>query len=586
MNPIKQKLEEILSQAVKEIYDIEIDINLSKPPKKELWDYAFWVFLIAKETKKSPNEICETLKQKLDNNSSFASLEIAWPFLNIRLSFEFYTNIFLNSNILEIPQVWNWKKVVVDYIGTNVWKVLHIWHMCTPNNWQVFVNLFNKLGYEVVSDSHLWDWGIIFGKLILAYKMWWDENELKNDTVEYLHKLYIKITSESENDETIEEKTRNEFKSLSEWNPESVELWKNFTRYSIDAMQTQLDRLWVKAQYDIWESFYEGLWLPKMWDFPDLTYNMKDIVKELIQKWIATQNEDGSVWVIFDEQTKIPSCILQKRDWTHGYLASDLACIKYRMQNWNPEKIIYFVDQRQQLHLKQVFEISKNAWWIKNNDKETELFHAYNWFVSLKDGAMSSRKWNIIKLWDLLDEAESRAKKIILEKREDILEDELNDLSKIIWIWAIKYWYLSKSRTTDLVFDWDEFMTFEWNSFPFVSYSYVRALNILKNSNIDLDKIINSNSWKLSDQSEIDLLIELSDFKNTLLECDKNYLSHNLVNYWYNLTKKFNSYYAKVNIINIENDDDKLLKLKLVHSFSNVIETIFDILSIKLPKKM
>lgn len=586
MNPIKQKLEEILSKAVKEIYGIEIDINLSKPPKKELWDYAFWVFLIAKETKKSPNEICETLKQNLDNNSNFSSLEIAWPFLNIRLSFDFYTNTFLNTDILELPQIWAWKKVVVDYIWTNVWKVLHIWHMCTPNNWQVFVNLFKKLGYEVIWDSHLWDWGIIFGKLILAYKMWWDENELKNDTVEYLHKLYIKITSQSEIDETIEEKTRNEFKLLSEWNPESVELWKNFTRYSIDAMQTQLDRLWVKAQYDIWESFYEGLWLPKMWDFPDLTYNMKDVVKELIQKWIATQNDDGSVWVIFDEKTKIPSCILQKRDWTHGYLASDLACVKYRMQNWSPEKIVYFIDQRQQLHLKQVFEISKNAWWIDNNEKQTELFHAYNWFVSLKDWAMSSRKWNIIKLWDLLDEAESRAKKIILEKREDITNEELNELSKIIWIWAIKYGYLSKSRTTDLVFDWDEFMTFEWNSSPFVSYSYVRSLNILKNSNISFDEIITHNSWTLTDQSEIDLLIDLCEYKNMVLDCEKNYLSHNLVNYAFNLTKKFNSYYAKVNIINTDNVENKILKLKLVYSFSKVIENIFEILSIKLPEKM
>lgn len=586
MNTIKQKLEELISTKIKDLYNIDCEVNLTTPPKKEMGDYAFWVFLIAKELKKSPLEICNELKEWLSNNQNLSSVEIAWPFLNIRLSFNFYTNIFLESDFSKIPNIWNWKNIVVDYIWTNVWKVLHIWHMCTPNNWQVFVNLFKKLWYNVIWDSHLWDWGIIFWKLILAYKMWWDENELKNDTVEYLHKLYIKITSESEVDETIEEKTRNEFKLLSEWNPESVELWKNFTRYSIDAMQTQLDRLWVKAQYDIWESFYEGLWLPKMWNFPDLTYNMKDIVKELIEKWIATQNDDWSVWVIFEESTKIPSCILQKRDWTHGYLASDLAWVKYRMQNWNPEKIIYFVDQRQQLHLKQVFEISKKAWWLDKKDSSTQLFHAYNWFVSLKDWAMSSRKWNIIKLWDLLDEAESRASKIILEKREDISKDELNELSKIIWIWAIKYWYLSKSRTTDLVFDWDEFMTFEWNSAPFVSYSYVRALNILKNSNIDLETIKNHKTWLLNNQAEIDLLIDLSDFNTILQESANNYFSHNLVNYAYNLTKKFNWYYSKVNIINTTDLDDKILKLKLVLTFKNIIEEIFDIVAIKLPKKM
>jgi arginyl-tRNA synthetase len=196
-----------------------------------------------------------------------------------------------------------------------------------------------------------------------------------------------------------------------------------------------------------------------MEDYPDLSSSMKDVVTELIAKNIATKNEDGSVGVVFPDEMNIPSCILQKRDGTHGYLASDLASVKYRMDNWNPKKILYFVDVRQQLHLKQAFVISKMAGWI--NASTTEITHAHNGFISLKDGAMSTRKGKIIKLEKLLDEAEKKAAEIIQAKRDDISGDALESLSRIIGVGAIKYGYLKKSRTSDSIFDWDEYMSFE-----------------------------------------------------------------------------------------------------------------------------
>jgi arginyl-tRNA synthetase len=354
-------------------------------------------------------------------------------------------------------------------------------------------------------------------------------------------------------------------------------------------MQVQLNRLHIKPDYNIWESFYEWLWLPKMEDFPDLKDNMKSIVKELIKKWIATKNDDNSVWVVFDEELKIPSCILQKRDWTHGYLASDLAAIKYRIQNWNPEKIVYFVDSRQQLHLRQAFLIANLAGWIKN----TELFHAFNWFISLKDWAMSTRKWRIIKLDKLLDEAELRAKKIILEKRDDINWNELKELSKIIWIWAIKYGYLKKNRETDVVFDWDEFMSFEWNSGPYIQYAYVRSRRILEKSKINfslfqgeypkeegLEKVYFEYS------EEIELIKILSNYKSVLENTTKNNSPHILCKYSFELTKTFNSFYNNVHILNEEDENKKIIRLKLIELFWEVLKDSFKMLGIDMPDKM
>lgn len=581
---MEKKILEILKWTIKDNYDITInDLKIGIPPKNMFWDYSFNAWILSWFLKKNPSIIASELKWFLEEswNDLINSSEISWSYLNIEINQNIYTDIFLdlynNRNNL-IKNIWNNKTIIIDYIGVNVWKPLHIWHICTPNIGQTIINIYKKLGYKVISDSHIWDWGIIFWKLITSYKLWWDENKLKENAVDYLFKLYVKITSEIEKDELLEERIRDEFKLLSKWVPESVDLWSKFTKYSILKMDENLNRLNVKADYNIWESFYEWLWLPKNENYPDLRFNMTEIVKELIEKWIATKNDDGSVWVIF-ENDKLPSCILQKSNGTHGYLASDLACIKYRALNWNPEKIIYFVDIRQKLHFEQAFEISKNAWWVNNS----ELIHAYNWFISWKDWAFSTRKWNIIKLDELLDEAELRAKNIILEKRDDLDDSELKNLSKIVWIGAIKYWQLKKSRESDTIFDWDEFMSFEGNSGPYIQYAYVRSRRILENFNWDIDVY---NWWVFSLKEEIDLVKKLSQYNSVILETvDKNF-PHILCKYCYELTKLFNSFYNNVHILNEIDEDKKLLRLKLINLFGYIIKEAFGLLSIDMPERM
>lgn len=291
--------------------------------------------------------------------------------------------------------------------------------------------------------------------------------------------LYQRVTKIIDEDEThtIEDACRKEFKILTEGNPESVKLWKWFTEISIQGIEKQLDILNIHATYNIGESFYEGLGLPTLNDeiYPPLTYGMKSIVSELIQKGIATKNDDGSVGVVFPEETKIPSCVLQKKDGTGLYLTSDLAAIKYRLTNgWNPSKIIYSVDVRQQLHLRQAITIAKMAW--PELVKDTELFHAFNGFIKLKEGAMSTRKGTLIYLDKLIDEGFSRTKAIIEEKGQSLSDKDIQAIS----IGAIKYSYLAQDREKDVVFDWDKALSFEGNSGPYIQYSYVRAKNIVE----------------------------------------------------------------------------------------------------------
>jgi arginyl-tRNA synthetase len=223
------------------------------------------------------------------------------------------------------------------------------------------------------------------------------------------------------------------------------------------------------------------------------------------------------------------------------------------------------------------------AWWVE----KTELFHAANWFISLKDWAMSTRKWRIIKLDKLLDEAEERARKIILEKRDDISWDELNSLSKIIWIGAIKYWYLKKNRETDVIFDWDEFMTFEGNSGPYIQYAYVRSRRILENYWKDVS--FNFEEQKnecFSSSEEIELIKMISKYSEILNNTSKTNSPHILCKYSFELTKVFNSFYNNIHILNEEDENKKINRLRLVELFWNILNDSFNILGIEMPDKM
>ena len=577
-----KKLIIYLQKVIQDTFGVKIDdVVLSQPPKKDMGDFALGGFQLSRELKKSPMEIVWELEKAIqeDNQGIIEKVIVEWPYLNIFLAGGSYFWDFVSSFNEEEKQE---KKgtIIVDYIGANVGKPLHIGHMCTPNQGQAIINIYKKLWYQVISDSHIGDWGIIFGKLITAYKKYGKEAELHKDAVEHLFQLYVRISNEAEKDEFFDQEFRDEFRKLSSGDTSSVKLWSEFTKYSIESMRKQLSRINVQPDYDIWESFYEGIGLPKMGDYPDLKHSMKEIVEEMIEKGIAVRNNDNSVGVEFDEELKIPSCILQKRDGTHGYLASDLATIKYRMENWSPEKIIYSVDVRQQLHLRQVFIIAKKAGWLWS----TELTHAHNGFISLKDGAMSTRKGRIIKLDDLLDEAEKRASAIILEKRDDISGEELRKFSRIIGIGAIKYGYIKRSRESDVVFDWDEFMTFEWNSAPYIQYAYVRSKNIL-NKVESLQDIsgISDVSWS---RYFVDLMKTLSGYREALEKSATTYHPHVLAQYCYTLTKSFNAFYHEETVLQEENEDYKKAKIFVVQKFSETLKDAFEVLGIEMPEKM
>jgi arginyl-tRNA synthetase len=594
-----KNLQSIISAHIDALYsDISFSPTLSAPPKVEHGEYCFGVFTLAKPLGKSPAQIAEEIANMLrEDTTHFTQVNVIGGYVNLSCTAKVWMDIL--SQAENTQQEKKNETIVVDYIGANAGKPLHIGHICTPSVGQAICNIYRHLGYDVIGDSHFGDWGGIFGKLIYQWKK---QSSHTETSLPYLVGLYQEFhINPTEQDELW---AREEFKKITEWDHENTELWKEFTAISLTEIEKKLKLLNVEATYNIGESFYEWLSLPRPnnEDYPDLEFTMKDIVRELIEKWVATQNEDGSVGVVFPEETKIPSCVLQKKDGTGLYLTSDLAAIKYRMTNgWNPSKIIYCVDVRQQLHLRQAIWIARKAWGLEN----IELFHAFNGFIKLKEGAMSTRHGTVIFLEDLITEGEERTSKLLAEKwrtGDNALSAE--DIEAIT-IGAIKYSYLSQDREKDVTFDWDKALSFEWNSGPYIQYACVRAAKVAGIRHPELRP--KKYPWGTKDpesqkhgffvpQNDEPLILSPYDTAliRTLAEMEAKiqttadtYKPHTLALYCYDLAVCFNSFYVHTPKILEETDTNlRNLRLHLCRLTAEKLTLGFDLLAIQMPSEM
>lgn len=629
----------LITSTLGSLYNSDYTPEISVAPKPELGEYCINVFPLAKTTGKAPNLISEEVATELAKHTDvFVSTSATGGYVNFFLTDTIWTSLFSTLDNASDKTLTHPETMVVDYIGANVGKPLHIGHICTPSIGQVICNTYRHLGYRVIGDSHFGDWGGIFGKLIYAwndlfvllpneydkelnvemhkrnihFKQWskeeqtsWKEQKLNNNWVKLLLALYARfhvspLVNTPEEAEKIREEwdlwARLEFQYLSgigidlsnpeelKHHEENVELWKRFTSISITETEKKLDLLNVHATYNIGESFYEWLGLPRPngEDYPDLEFNMKSIVAELIEKWVATQNEDGSVGVVFSEESKIPSCILQKKDGTWLYLTSDLAAIKYRLTNgWNPTKLIYSVDVRQQLHLKQAFTIAKMAWpelteWV-------EFFHAFNWFIKLKEGAMSTRHGTVIFLDKLIEEGNERTAQILEEKWRTGEKSLSPKDIQAITVAAIKYSYLAQDREKDVTFDWDKALAFEGNSGPYIQYAYVRAKKILP---VGFSKKVGSSGLKLSTHDKA-LIQSIAGFSDAVDTTAKTYKPHHIALYAYSLAVTFNGFYVHTpKILEEENTELREFRLALVHETTQTLAKAFDLLGIEMPSEM
>ncbi len=571
-------LREALSQYLKKTNkDCSSDVfQFTIPPDHKFGDICINIFPAVKATKTPPPILAQEVLDFMKNEKYVTDGNIQGGFVNLSLIDDFYTKE-LTSWTLPVFEKKN-EKIIIDYMGANIGKPLHIGHLCTPLFGQATINLLRLMGYEVTADMHQGDWGGIFGKLITGWKYFGDEDAFQKDPVHHLLEIYVAITEKTEKEPDIEQECRDAFRLLSEGDEASVKLWQQFTDKSLAGVRTVMSEFGVHPDIWIGESFYEWIDLPKLGNWPDLTpdNSMSAVVDELIKKWIATKNEDESVGVVFPKESKLPSCILQKRDGTHGYLASDLAAIKYRLKNWSPSRIVYFVDNRQALHFRQLFATATKTWL---DGKNTELTHAGNGFVSLPDGAMSTRHGRVIFLKDLIGESFDRVKKI-LEARERTLSD--ND-TKAVALGAIVYSFLSQDRERDWIFEWDKVLAFEGNSGPYLQYTYVRWKKILDEIGETEAKDVATETLTSFDR---DIVLDILSFNELFIACGETYKFHLLIAHIATMTRHLNALYVNTPKLKETPENERVARIKIIRTSLEIIRYTATILGMPLPEEM
>lgn len=552
--------------------------KIEQPKEESHGDYASNILLVAgKKLGKPPKDLYEDLLKNLERPQYIKKIDFAEPgFINFTLSASWLKTKL--SEILQFKEKFGGsdqnkeRTTIVEYSSPNIAKPLGIHHLLSTIIGQAILNIYNFLGFTHVAINHIGDWGTQFGKLLYAYKTWGEKEKIEQNPIEELLKLYVKFHDEAEQNPSLEDHAREEFKKLEEGDKENKRLWEWFVAVSLkDIEKTYAELGWIHFDHFQGESFYND--------------KMDAVLKEGKEKKIFIKGEGGAYIVKFENE-KLPPYLVQKSDGTTLYSTRDLAAVKYRLQTWHPDKIIYVVDRAQELHFRQLFETVKLLGWLQAEEKPVEIVHVSFGRMNFTDEKMSTRKGNIIRLVEVLKEAEQRALRIAEEKSSELKEKEKLEAAHAIGVSAVKYNILSQNRLTDITFDWDKMLTLEGNSAPYLQYTAARARSILRKADEKNFKPGLENDYILTSPLEINVAKALSKFEEAVVEAAKEYKPNLLCNYLYDLAQKFNSFYNEIPVLQSETDIEREGRLALTAATLQILENGLKLLGIEIPERM
>ena len=562
---IAKKIGEISNIDSKNIYDF-----IETPPNKEMGDYAFPCFKLAKELKKAPQIIANDLKEQLVfENNEITKIDIAGGYLN------FYVNeqMLISTVLKEIEKskenygssnVKKKKNIVIDYSSPNIAKPFHIGHLRTTVIGNSIYKIYKFLGYNCIGVNHLGDWGTQFGKLIEGYKRWGEEYNIEENPIDELTKIYIRINNLCKEDESVLNDCRNNFKKLEDGDEYCTKLWKKFRDLSIKEFQRVYDMLDIHFDSLNGEAFYAD--------------KMAEVV-QILEKTGKLVESEGARIIDLSDKNMAP-CIIGKTNGSTTYATRDLAAIMYRAREYDYDKNIYVTSYEQILHFKQVFEVAK---LLGLDEKYTDnLIHVPFGMIQSKDGRMSTREGNVIKLEDLLNEAVSRVETIIDAKNPN-LEDK-KEIAKKIGIGAVIFNDLYNSRIKDEVFDWDTMLNFNGETGPYIQYIYVRTKSVLDKSGY-VPKLESINFEKLQDKKSLEIVKLIYNFGEIVKQAAEKYEPYILARYLISLAQAFSSFYNENKIIG-EEQQVQDARLYLTYATGLVLEKGANLLGIKMPQKM
>ncbi|MFQ0991844.1 arginine--tRNA ligase [Gilliamella apicola] len=575
---IQQLLTQRVSQAmILAGADNNCDALIKQSAKVQFGDYqANGIMATAKKLGMPPRALAEKVLQHLDIDDIADKVEIAGPgFINIFLKNSWIAEqneIALSSDKLNITLPAKPQTIVVDYSAPNVAKEMHVGHLRSTIIGDASVRVLSFLGHKVIRANHVGDWGTQFGMLI-AYleKM---QNEHANDMeLSDLESFYRAAKKHYDEDEAFAEKARNYVVKLQGGDEYCRDMWRKLVDITMTQNIATYKRLNVTLTVEdtMGESIYNSM--------------LPGIVADLKQKKLAVESE-GAIVVFLDEyknkEGEPMGVIIQKRDGGYLYATTDIACAKYRYETLHADRILYYTDSRQHQHLEQVWTILHKAKYVPES---LQLEHHMFGMMLGKDGKpFKTRSGDTVKLNDLLDEACERASSLIRSKNPELSEAELSEIVDAVAIGAVKYADLSKNRITDYVFDWDNMLSFEGNTAPYLQYAYTRVLSVFRKSDISEDSL--TGDINLDSDKERALATRLIQFDEAITTVEKEGTPHVLCAYLYEIATLFSSFYENCPILTAENENLKQSRLKLASLTAKTLKVGLDMLGIKTVDKM
>ncbi|AEO08599.1 arginyl-tRNA synthetase [Buchnera aphidicola str. Ak (Acyrthosiphon kondoi)] len=531
---------------------------------------------IASISKLEPYELFKIIifNMKKEHEYMYKKITFSQPgFINIFINNHWISEqlekIFISSR-LGINYVKS-QNIVIDYSSPNIAKEMHVGHLRSTIIGDVMARTLDFLGHNVIRANHIGDWGTQFGMLI-AYL---ENKKLKNYDISLskLEEFYCKAKKKYDIDQLFAKKSREYVVKLQNGDQYCYSIWKKLVSITMVENYKIYKRLNVtlKENHTMGESLYNKM--------------LPNIIQDLQKKKIAIK-KDGSIIVFLKEFKnrlgESMGVVIQKQDQGFLYSTTDIACFKYRYQILHADRIIYYTDSRQNQHLMQAWTIAKKANYI-SQDLSLE-HHMFGMMLSKNKRPFKTRDGNTIKLSALLDEAIERAMYLIKNKKSNLSKKKLTQLANIIGISAVKYADLSKNRNTNYVFDWDEMLSFEGNTAPYIQYAYTRIISILKKSIIPINKL--KEKIILKKTSEINLAIKILEFEEIILLISKRGTPHILCKYLYQLATSFSNFYQNCSILFSKKIKTRKTRLKLSILTAKTLKKGLNMLGITVVKKM
>lgn len=547
--------------------DLTLDQIVDKievPKNLKMGDYAFPAFLLAKTMRKAPQIIAQEIVEKVDQDG-FEKVEAAGPYVNFfldkqKVGGEIIQQVLDQKEHYGDLNLGNEGNVTIDMSSPNIAKPMSMGHLRSTVIGNSLAELLKKTNYKPIKINHLGDWGTQFGKLIEAYKLWGNEEDVKKDPINTLLKYYVRFHEEDQENPQLDDEARAWFKKLEEGDEEATRLWKWFREESLNFFMGIYKRLGITFDSYNGEAFYND--------------KMQAVIDELKEKGLLKESRGAEIVDL--SKYNLNPALIQKSDGSSLYITRDLAAAIYRKKTYNFVQSLYVMGNEQSNHFHQLVAVLKEMGY----DWAKDMHHVAFGLITSGGKKLSTRRGNIILLEEVLDDAVKLAQEQIEEKNPSL--ENKAEVANEVGVGAVVFHDLKNDRMNQFDFDLEEVVRFEGETGPYVQYSHARAMSILRKAGITEETELQVSGLKDPDAWETERLI--GDFSMNIQRAVKEYEPSIIAKYAIHLAKAFNKYYAHTKIL--VDDGQKNERLALVQSVAIVLKEALRLLGVKAPDEM